>query len=39
MILQGLQYQLGDFELRVGKVVPSHSENLRGIVMEVLNSN
>ncbi|KAH6770555.1 TATA-binding related factor of subunit 20 of Mediator complex [Perilla frutescens var. hirtella] len=28
------QYQLGDFQLRVGKVVPMHSENLRGIVME-----
>ncbi|XP_059447128.1 mediator of RNA polymerase II transcription subunit 20a-like isoform X2 [Corylus avellana] len=28
-------YQLGDFQLRVGKVVPTHSENLRGIVMEV----
>lgn len=35
--LQGFQYQLGDFQLRVGKVVPSHSENLRGIVMEVRN--
>nr|KJB82773.1 hypothetical protein B456_013G225400 [Gossypium raimondii] len=33
---EGFQYQLGDFQLRVGKVVPSHSENLRGIVMEVL---
>ncbi|TYH36098.1 hypothetical protein ES332_D13G241200v1 [Gossypium tomentosum] len=32
---EGFQYQLGDFQLRVGKVVPSHSENLRGIVMEV----
>ncbi|XP_062148573.1 mediator of RNA polymerase II transcription subunit 20a-like isoform X1 [Alnus glutinosa] len=31
----GFQYQLGDFQLRVGKVVPTHSENLRGIVMEV----
>lgn len=33
--MQGFQYQLGDFQLRVGKVVPTHSENLRGIVMEV----
>ncbi|CAM8935627.1 hypothetical protein QQ045_014485 [Rhodiola kirilowii] len=32
---EGIQYQLGDFFLRVGKVVPTHSENLRGIVMEV----
>uniref|UniRef100_A0A7N0UK73 Mediator of RNA polymerase II transcription subunit 20 n=2 Tax=Kalanchoe fedtschenkoi TaxID=63787 RepID=A0A7N0UK73_KALFE len=32
---EGIQYQLGDFLLRVGKVVPTHSENLRGIVMEV----
>uniref|UniRef100_A0A2N9HM27 Mediator of RNA polymerase II transcription subunit 20 n=1 Tax=Fagus sylvatica TaxID=28930 RepID=A0A2N9HM27_FAGSY len=31
----GFQYQLGDFQLRVGKVSPTHSENLRGIVMEV----
>ncbi|XWS72250.1 hypothetical protein CRYUN_Cryun02cG0023700 [Craigia yunnanensis] len=29
-------YQLGDFQLRVGKVVPTHSENFRGIVMEIL---
>nr|XP_016452819.1 PREDICTED: mediator of RNA polymerase II transcription subunit 20a-like isoform X1 [Nicotiana tabacum] len=35
---EGFQYQLGDFQLRVGKVVPIHSESLRGIVMEVLNS-
>ncbi|KAK4756898.1 hypothetical protein SAY87_007025 [Trapa incisa] len=32
---QGDQYQLGDFQLRVGKVVPGHQETLRGIVMEV----
>ncbi|KAM5547260.1 mediator of RNA polymerase II transcription subunit 20a-like [Rosa sericea] len=32
---EGFQYQLGDFQLRVGKVLPNHSENLRGIVMEV----
>ncbi|XP_039031524.1 mediator of RNA polymerase II transcription subunit 20a-like [Hibiscus syriacus] len=32
---EGFQYQLSDFQLRVGKVVPIHSENLRGIVMEV----
>ncbi|XP_065623631.1 mediator of RNA polymerase II transcription subunit 20a isoform X2 [Quercus suber] len=31
----GFQYQLGDFQLRVGKVSPTHSENLRGIFMEV----
>ncbi|KAJ8550233.1 hypothetical protein K7X08_035719 [Anisodus acutangulus] len=29
------QYQLGDFQLRVGKVISIHSENLRGIVMEM----
>ncbi|XP_070006201.1 mediator of RNA polymerase II transcription subunit 20a isoform X4 [Nicotiana sylvestris] len=29
------EYQLGDFQLRVGKVVPIHSESLRGIVMEM----
>ncbi|XP_024181009.1 mediator of RNA polymerase II transcription subunit 20a isoform X2 [Rosa chinensis] len=32
---EGFQYQLGDFQLRVGKVLPNQSENLRGIVMEV----
>ncbi|KAJ4836518.1 Mediator of RNA polymerase II transcription subunit 20a [Turnera subulata] len=35
LYFEGFQYQLGDFQLRVGKVVPTHSENLRGIVMEV----
>ncbi|XP_074269340.1 mediator of RNA polymerase II transcription subunit 20a-like isoform X2 [Silene latifolia] len=33
---EGIQYQVGDFQLRVGKVSPSHSESMRGIVMEVL---
>ncbi|KAI4344589.1 hypothetical protein L6164_011797 [Bauhinia variegata] len=32
---EGVQYQLGDFQLKVGKVVPNNSESLRGIVMEV----
>ncbi|GAB2291883.1 Mediator of RNA polymerase II transcription subunit 20a [Dionaea muscipula] len=35
---EGIQYGLGDFRVRVGKVVPSHlthSETMRGIVMEV----
>ncbi|OVA13377.1 Mediator complex [Macleaya cordata] len=35
LYFEGFQYQLGDFQLRVGKVVPIHSENLRGIIMEV----
>ncbi|XP_068660362.1 mediator of RNA polymerase II transcription subunit 20a-like [Aristolochia californica] len=35
LYFEGIQYQLGDFQLKVGKVVPIHSENLRGIVMEV----
>ncbi|ANM61986.1 TATA-binding related factor (TRF) of subunit 20 of Mediator complex [Arabidopsis thaliana] len=35
LYFDGFQYQLGDFRLRVGKVVPTHSENVRGIVMEV----
>jgi mediator of RNA polymerase II transcription subunit 20 len=35
LYFEGFQYQLGDFQLRVGKVVPTHAENLRGIVMEV----
>ncbi|KAL0909710.1 hypothetical protein M5K25_020601 [Dendrobium thyrsiflorum] len=32
---QGFQYKLGDFQVRVGKCVPSASEALRGIMMEV----
>ncbi|KNA21193.1 hypothetical protein SOVF_045270 [Spinacia oleracea] len=32
---EGIQYQLGDFQVRVGKVAPSTSETMRGIVMEV----
>ncbi|KAM0030702.1 putative mediator complex, subunit Med20 [Helianthus debilis subsp. tardiflorus] len=32
---EGFQYQLGDFQLRVGKVVSIQSESLRGIVMEM----
>lgn len=38
MAMQGFQYQLGDFQLRVGKVTPTHSDSLRGIIMEVMNS-
>lgn len=36
--VQGFQYQLGDFQVRVGKVLPAHTDNLRGIVMEVMYS-
>ncbi|KAK6941305.1 Mediator complex, subunit Med20 [Dillenia turbinata] len=32
---EGIQYRLGDFLLRVGKVAPINSESLRGIVLEV----
>ncbi|KMZ70224.1 Mediator of RNA polymerase II transcription subunit 20a [Zostera marina] len=32
---EGLQYRIGDFQLRVGKIVSSNSESLRGIMMEV----
>ncbi|EOA28661.1 hypothetical protein CARUB_v10024884mg [Capsella rubella] len=35
LYFEGFQYQLGDFRFRIGKVVPTHSENVRGIVMEV----
>ncbi|CAN6541237.1 unnamed protein product [Malus baccata var. baccata] len=35
LYFEGFHYQLGDFQLRVGKVTPTHSENLRGIVMEL----
>ncbi|KAJ8750929.1 hypothetical protein K2173_016110 [Erythroxylum novogranatense] len=35
LYFEGFQYQVGDFQLRVGKVVPNHSENMRGIIMEV----
>ncbi|XP_058754698.1 mediator of RNA polymerase II transcription subunit 20a-like [Vicia villosa] len=32
---EGLQYKLGDFQLRLIKVVPNQAENLRGILMEI----
>nr|AFK47011.1 unknown [Lotus japonicus] len=32
---EGVQYKLGDFQLRVIKVVPNQAENLRGILMEI----
>ncbi|KAG0485150.1 hypothetical protein HPP92_008987 [Vanilla planifolia] len=32
---EGFQYKLGDFQVRIGKCVPSTSEALRGIMMEV----
>lgn len=32
---EGVQYLLGDFKLRVGKVASIHSESLRGIILEV----
>ncbi|KAE9452374.1 hypothetical protein RHGRI_005215 [Rhododendron griersonianum] len=32
---EGSQYQLGDFQLRVGKAILMQSESLRGIVMEM----
>ncbi|CAN6455555.1 unnamed protein product [Victoria cruziana] len=35
LFFEGIQYQIGDFQLRVGKVVISQSESLKGIVMEV----
>ncbi|KAL5572370.1 hypothetical protein UlMin_021967, partial [Ulmus minor] len=35
LMFEGVQYVLGDLQLRVGKVVRSHSESLRGIDMEV----
>jgi mediator of RNA polymerase II transcription subunit 20 len=34
-MVQGLQYKLGDFQVRLIKVVPNTAENLRGILMEV----
>ncbi|XP_069146114.1 mediator of RNA polymerase II transcription subunit 20a-like [Solanum lycopersicum] len=35
---EGFQYRLGDFLVRVGKVVPMDSENLRGLLLEILFS-
>uniref|UniRef100_A0A3Q7IIF2 Mediator of RNA polymerase II transcription subunit 20 n=1 Tax=Solanum lycopersicum TaxID=4081 RepID=A0A3Q7IIF2_SOLLC len=35
IICEGFQYRLDDFRVRVGKVVPINSENLRGIAMEM----
>lgn len=34
-MVQGTQYKLGDFQVRMIKVVPNQAENLRGILMEV----
>ncbi|BBN13784.1 mediator of RNA polymerase II transcription subunit 20 [Marchantia polymorpha subsp. ruderalis] len=35
IFFEGFQYQLGDFQLKAGRAVLAHSENLRGIVLEV----
>lgn len=35
LMVQGAQYKLGDFMVRLIKVVPNQAENLRGILMEV----
>lgn len=32
---EGFQYQLGDFQLRLGKAVATTADNVRGIVMEI----
>ncbi|KAK7363293.1 hypothetical protein VNO77_05429 [Canavalia gladiata] len=32
---EGVQYKLGDFQMRVIKVVPNQAENLRGIMIEI----
>lgn len=32
---EGTQYKLGDFQVRMIKVVPNQAENLRGILMEI----
>ncbi|XP_047338631.1 mediator of RNA polymerase II transcription subunit 20a [Impatiens glandulifera] len=34
-ISEGFQYKLGDFMIRVGKVVPANAESLRGVIMDV----
>eukprot|EP00249_Psilotum_nudum_P010851 c22809_g1_i2 orf=133-624(+) len=35
VMFEGFQYQLGDFQIKAGRAVLSHSDNLRGIIMEV----
>ncbi|KAL2653927.1 hypothetical protein R1flu_022055 [Riccia fluitans] len=35
IFFEGYQYQLGDFQVKAGRAVFAHSENLRGIVLEV----
>ncbi|CAM6087466.1 unnamed protein product [Calypogeia fissa] len=35
IFFEGFQYQLGDFQIKAGRAVLAHSENLRGIVVEV----
>ncbi|KAF9590705.1 hypothetical protein IFM89_036829 [Coptis chinensis] len=32
---EGIQYQLGDFQWRIGKVVATNADSLRGIVLEM----
>lgn len=38
LVVQGALYKLGDFQIRVIKVVPNQAESLRGIMIEVTNS-
>ncbi|KAL3690662.1 hypothetical protein R1sor_004313 [Riccia sorocarpa] len=35
IFFEGYQYQLGDFQVKAGRAVLAHSENLRGIILEV----
>lgn len=35
ILFEGFQYELGDFHIKAGRAVLAHTENLRGIVLEV----
>lgn len=35
ILFEGFQYEMGDFHIKAGRAVLAHTENLRGIVLEV----
>jgi len=35
ILFEGFQYELGDFHIKAGRAVLAHTENLRGIILEV----
>jgi len=35
ILFEGFQYELGDFHIKAGRAILAHTENLRGIILEV----